>query len=133
MFFRPGSHILQGTPKGTLLRRPVRRSNANPHILQFFVTCNAQRARSHLKRPVVGSLSDFILRQRVIALWRDIVRTANRLPKGTQYEMKKFAREEFERNRCVSDSVQIRYLVSTGKTQLDKMKEWGFDQLEKLG
>ena len=82
---------------------------------------------------MVGSLSDFILRQRVIALWRDIVRTANRLPKGTQYEMKKFAREEFERNRCVSDSVQIRYLVSTGKTQLDRMKEWGFDQLEKLG
>ena len=133
MSFRPGSHILLGTSKGTLIQRPVKRSNADPHVSQLFVTCNAQRAHSHLKRPVVGSLSDFILRQRVIALWRDIVRTADRLPKGSRYEMKKFAREEFERNRGVSDSVQIRYLVSTGKTQLDKMKEWGFDQLEKLG
>ena len=71
------------------------------------------------------SLSDFLLHQRVIALWRDIIRTTNKIPKSssTRHEMKTFAREEFERNRSVTDPVKIRYLVSTGKTQLDEMRK----------
>lgn len=70
------------------------------------------------------SLGDFLLRQRVISLWREVIRTTHKIPQGssTRTEMKQFAREEFERNRAVTDSAQIRYLVSTGKTQLDEIR-----------
>ena len=69
------------------------------------------------------SLSDFLLRQRVLSLWRDIVRALNKIPKesSTREEMRTFAREEFERNKEVKDTTKIRYLVSTGRTQFDEM------------
>jgi len=34
------------------------------------------------------------------------------------------AREEFERNKNVTDITQIRYLISTGKTQWDSMERY---------
>jgi len=34
------------------------------------------------------------------------------------------ARDEFERNRNVTDITQIRYLISTGKTQWDSMERY---------
>ena len=38
--------------------------------------------------------------------------------------MKTFAKEEFERNRNVEDATKIRYLVSTGKEQLQTMRRY---------
>ena len=75
-----------------------------------------------------SSLQHFLLRQRVINLYRSIMRATNQIPKtsSTRQEMKTFAREEFERNRHVSDMVQIRYLVSTGRTELEKMMGYVF-------
>lgn len=35
-----------------------------------------------------------------------------------------FARIEFERNRKVEDITQIRYLISTGKTQWEGMERY---------
>ena len=70
------------------------------------------------------SLSDFLLRQRVLGLWRDIVRATNKIPKesSARTELKTFAREEFERNRAVRDTTKIRYLVSTGRTMFDEIR-----------
>ena len=81
------------------------------------------RIATHASRPSL-SLSDFLLRQRVLSLWRDIVRATKKIPKNspTRTEMKAFAREEFERNRAVRDTTKIRYLVSTGRTQFDEMR-----------
>ncbi|KAI9888011.1 MAG: hypothetical protein M1823_000132 [Watsoniomyces obsoletus] len=39
-------------------------------------------------------------------------------------EWRQFARQEFERNREVDDLSQIRYLISTGKTQFDEMRRY---------
>jgi len=51
------------------------------------------------------------------------MRATNKIPpSSTRDEMKEFARTEFERNRHVDDIVQIRYLVSTGKTQFEEMR-----------
>lgn len=98
-------------------------------------------------------------RQKVLALWRDCVRTIYSKPRRFQYievfadtwaeipkssdtreEMRSFARDEFERYKHVHDIVSfgyelprrnrvlifmqshIRYLTSTGKTQLDSMR-----------
>ena len=95
--------------------------------MSFFIvtrtlsTTSAPSARIAVKSHL--SLSDFLLRQRVLSLWRDIVRAVNKIPKEspTREEMKAFAREEFERNKDVKDTTKIRYLVSTGRTQFDEM------------
>ena len=42
--------------------------------------------------------------------------------------MRDFAREEFERNRNVTELGQIRYLISTGKTQFDSMRRYVDEQ-----
>jgi hypothetical protein len=98
--------------------------------LRAFATYPAFFARARTSESVPRlNLSNFLLHQRVIALWRDVVRTTNEIPKSapTRREMKDFAREEFERNKGVDDPVQIRYLVSTGKMQLDQIrKQWRF-------
>jgi len=64
------------------------------------------------------SLDHFLQRTRVLALWREILRTTRRIPDpATRAEMRQLAREEFERYRGVGDITQIRYLLSTGRTQ----------------
>lgn len=81
---------------------------------------------TRLAKQVSGlSLSDFLLRQQALELWRNVIRTVNKIPKDSsaRSEMRKFAKEEFERNRSVTDPIKIRYLVSTGRTQLDEISK----------
>ncbi|KAJ5389577.1 uncharacterized protein N7496_000645 [Penicillium cataractarum] len=60
---------------------------------------------SKLKKPAV-SLDHFIQRQRVLSLWREIVRALHKAPPSpTRDELRSYARHEFERNRDVSDLV----------------------------
>ncbi|KAF1358142.1 hypothetical protein EJ07DRAFT_125402, partial [Lizonia empirigonia] len=57
----------------------------------------------------------FIERQKVILLWRDIVRSTNNIPDAaTRTDMRQFARAEFEQHRHVTDL--------TGKTQFQTMR-----------
>jgi len=70
-------------------------------------------------------LDHFLQRQRVLALYREIVRATNKIPASTtRDEMKTFARDEFERNRNVYDLTHIRYLISTGKEQFESMRRY---------
>lgn len=71
------------------------------------------------------SLGAFLLRQRVIGLWRDIIRATHKIPKGslTREEVRDFAKAEFERNKNVTETTKIRYLVSTGRTQFESMRD----------
>ncbi|KAJ5610524.1 hypothetical protein N7510_007243 [Penicillium lagena] len=60
---------------------------------------------SRLRKPTV-SLDHFIQRQRVLSLWREIVRAVNKIPpSSTRDELRSYARHEFERHREVSDLV----------------------------
>jgi Complex 1 protein (LYR family) len=79
---------------------------------------------SRFRKPAL-SLDQFLQRQRVISLWRDIVRATNKIPpSSTRDEMRRYAREGFERNRSVTDLTQIRYLISTGKTEFEGMQRY---------
>lgn len=70
-------------------------------------------------------LDHFLQRQRVLVLYREIVRATHKIPaSNTRDEMRTFAREEFERNKNVDDLTQIRYLVSTGKEQFESMRRY---------
>ena len=72
------------------------------------------------------SLDHFLQRQRVLSLYRTILRSLYRIPKDRRErtETIAYARAEFGRNRGVSDVSQIRYLVSTGKAEFDGMKRY---------
>lgn len=76
------------------------------------------------------TLAQFLLRNRVIALYRSIVRSTNRIPRtsSTRAEMKRYAREEFERHRAITDESKIRYLLSTGKTEFETMERYVVEQ-----
>ncbi|KAI9706569.1 MAG: hypothetical protein M1836_003576 [Candelina mexicana] len=62
-------------------------------------------------------MTQFLQRQRALALWREIVRATNKIPASTtRNEMRRFARDEFLRNKDVTDL--------TGKTEFDSMKRY---------
>ncbi|PSS15335.1 hypothetical protein M430DRAFT_51942 [Amorphotheca resinae ATCC 22711] len=83
----------------------------------------AKRGPSRLGKAI--DLDHFIQRGRALALWRTIVRGCRKIPdEGTREETLRFAREEFRRNRNVEDLTQIRYLISTGKTQWETMERY---------
>ena len=76
------------------------------------------------------TLSQFLLRNRVLSLYRVIIRATNKIPhsSSSRHEMKSFARAEFERHRQVVDETTIRYLISTGKTEFEKMERYVLEQ-----
>ena len=82
---------------------------------------------THLARaqgPVL-SVKHFVQRSRALALYRDIIRTTTMLNNpGLEQELRSTARAEFERNRNVMDLTHIRYLISTGKTELEDKKRY---------
>ncbi|KAJ5532357.1 hypothetical protein N7504_009420 [Penicillium tannophilum] len=89
----------------------------------------ARSQPSKLKKPAI-SLDHFIQRQRVLALWREIVRALNKIPPSTtRSELHSYARQEFERHRDVKDVPHIRYLLSTGKAEFDTMRRYIDEQV----
>lgn len=99
------------------------------------------------------TLDQFIQRQRVLSFYRGILRAVSRVPPSpTRDELRQFARGEFERHRGVVDPVStcdiesleadvrrlrafgtdrcgceqghVRYLISSGKTQVDGMMRY---------
>lgn len=96
------------------------------YLRQSYATHAAPLPASKLGRGrKVVSLDHFLQRQRVIALWRSIVRATNKINNAqTKREMRGFARDEFERYRDVEDLEHIRYLISTGSEQLKSMTRY---------
>ncbi len=70
------------------------------------------------------SLEHFLQRQRVLGLYRSIIRSLYRIPKDRRAEPISYAKGEFERNKHVADIGKIRYLVSTGKTEFEGMSRY---------
>lgn len=68
------------------------------------------------------SLDHFLLRQQTLTLYRSIIRSCYRLPDPqTKDEMMGHARAEFERQKEVTDTRKIRYLLSTGRAEWKKL------------
>ncbi|RVD86307.1 uncharacterized protein DFL_004590 [Arthrobotrys flagrans] len=65
-------------------------------------------------------LDRWIQRSRVLALWREILRTVRRIEDpATREEMRSWARHEFKRNKDVQETTQIRYLISQGRHEME--------------
>ncbi|XP_010536439.1 PREDICTED: uncharacterized protein LOC104811443 [Tarenaya hassleriana] len=69
-------------------------------------------------------LQSFILRARVLKLYRQALRISRRAPIHARADLKQTIREEMEKNRGCDDKQKIRYLISEG---LERVK--GLDEM----
>ncbi|KAF7910140.1 hypothetical protein EAE99_011425 [Botrytis elliptica] len=61
----------------------------------------------------------------ILYMDRRILRDCRRIPDvGSRDETRRFVRDDFERNRGVTDLSQIKYLIGTGKTQWEGMERY---------
>ncbi|XP_057974298.1 uncharacterized protein LOC131162132 [Malania oleifera] len=70
-----------------------------------------------------SDLQDFILRARVLKLYRQALRTARRAPGHARAELRQTIRQEMENNRGSKDRQRIRFLISEGLERLKGLKE----------
>lgn len=100
------------------------------HGVNKHLSALCRLVHSGARRPKL-SLNHFLQRGRVLALWREVLRATNDLAdEGVRTDMRRFARDEFERNRHVTDIDLIRYLISTGKAQLDATRKTAVNSMD---
>ncbi|CAA3032312.1 Hypothetical predicted protein [Olea europaea subsp. europaea] len=68
-------------------------------------------------------LQDFLLRGRVLKLYRQALRIARRAPDGSSDELRQIIRQEIENNRTCNDRQRIRFLISDGLERLKRLDE----------
>ncbi|XP_075166135.1 LYR motif-containing protein 2 [Haematobia irritans] len=69
------------------------------------------------------SLKQFMLRQEVLKLYREIFRTIKLVPDAnSQNELKMWARNDFRANREQSDEMAIKMLIQYGRRSLTELQ-----------
>ncbi|XP_057428062.1 uncharacterized protein LOC130721314 [Lotus japonicus] len=68
-------------------------------------------------------LQDFLIRARVLKLFRQALRIAGRAPSSARAELRQTVRQEMENNRNCNDKQRIRYLISDGLERLKRLDE----------
>ncbi|CAM8972235.1 unnamed protein product [Rhodiola kirilowii] len=69
------------------------------------------------------SLQDFILRARVLKLYRQALRATKRAPLPARAELRLTVRQEMELNRGCNDKQTIRFLTSEGLEKIKRLNE----------
>ncbi|CAN1123194.1 LYR motif-containing protein 2 [Linum perenne] len=68
-------------------------------------------------------LQGFIVRARVLKLYRKALRVVRRAPDQSRDELKQTVRQEMENNRNCNDRQRIRFLMSDGLERLKRLDE----------
>ncbi|KAK8472938.1 hypothetical protein PHAVU_001G002600 [Phaseolus vulgaris] len=68
-------------------------------------------------------LQDFLLRARVLRLYRQALRISGRAPSSARGELRQTIRQEMENNRKCNDKQRIRFLISEGLERLNRLGE----------
>ncbi|KAM2216532.1 hypothetical protein ACFX1S_016272 [Malus domestica] len=68
-------------------------------------------------------LQDFLLRGRVLKLYRQALRITRRAPVDSRGELRSMIRQELENNRHCSDRQRTRFLLSEGLERLKRLDE----------
>ncbi|KAL0351709.1 UNVERIFIED_CONTAM: hypothetical protein Scaly_1559600 [Sesamum calycinum] len=71
---------------------------------------------------VALDLQDFLLRARVLKLYRQALRISRRAPGDSKDELRLMIRQEMENNRVCKDKQRIRFLIS-GLEKLKRLDE----------
>ncbi|KAL1542864.1 hypothetical protein AAHA92_19900 [Salvia divinorum] len=72
---------------------------------------------------VALDLQDFLLRARVLKLYRQALRISRRAPSDSKDEVRQIIRQEVENNRTCKDKQRIRFLISDGQERLKRLDE----------
>ncbi|XP_011083423.1 uncharacterized protein LOC105165961 [Sesamum indicum] len=72
---------------------------------------------------VALDLQDFLLRARVLKLYRQALRISRRAPADSKDELRLMIRQEMENNRSCRDKQRIRFLISDGLERLKRLDE----------
>ncbi|KAG8377992.1 hypothetical protein BUALT_Bualt08G0091400 [Buddleja alternifolia] len=68
-------------------------------------------------------LQDFLLRARVLKLYRQALRISRRAPGDAKDELRQTIRQEMENNKACKDKQRIRFLISDGMERLKRLDE----------
>lgn len=69
------------------------------------------------------SLKQFMLRQEVIKLYRDLYRMINKVPdESSKKELKSWLREDFKKNKTLSDEIAIKMSIQQGLRSLKELE-----------
>ncbi|GFP98231.1 lyr motif-containing protein 2 [Phtheirospermum japonicum] len=72
---------------------------------------------------VALDLQDFLLRARVLKLYRQALRISRRAPGDSKDEVRQVIRQEMENNKTCKDKQRIRFLISDGLERLKHLDE----------
>jgi len=69
------------------------------------------------------SLKQFMLRQEVLKLYKDIYRTINQIPdESSRKEMKKWLSDDFRKNKELKDEITIKMSIQIGTRSLKELQ-----------
>lgn len=69
------------------------------------------------------SLEDFLVRARVLKLYRHALRVSRRAPSHARGDLRQIIRQEMENNRNCNDKQRIRFLISDGLERVKRLDE----------
>ncbi|XP_052736135.1 uncharacterized protein LOC108337725 isoform X1 [Vigna angularis] len=90
--------------------------------LVSYLTCSHRRKRLD-SFSLSMDLQDFLLRARVLRLYRQALRISGRAPSSARVELRQTIRQEMENNRNCNDKQRIRFLISEGLDRLNRLDE----------
>ncbi|KAG5667949.1 hypothetical protein PVAND_015909 [Polypedilum vanderplanki] len=68
------------------------------------------------------NLKQFMLRQEVLKLYRDLIRTINKVPdESSRNELRQWLREDFKANKNQTDEIQIKMSIQIGLRSLKEL------------
>ncbi|KAK4354345.1 hypothetical protein RND71_026539 [Anisodus tanguticus] len=68
-------------------------------------------------------LEDFLLRARVLKLYRHALRISRRAPSHARADLRQIIRQEMENNRSCNEKQRVRYLISEGLERVKRLDE----------
>lgn len=69
------------------------------------------------------NLKQFMLRQEVLKLYRDLYRTINKVPDAaSRQDLKLWLREDFRKNKNQSEEIQIKMSIQIGLRSLKELR-----------
>ncbi|KAI4882684.1 hypothetical protein NFI96_024384 [Prochilodus magdalenae] len=74
--------------------------------------------------PTALNLRQFLQRQRVLGLYRSMLRTIRQVPdEGDRKYLQDWAREEFKRNKEATNQDAIRMMITQAKNHLEELRK----------
>ncbi|XP_026197088.1 LYR motif-containing protein 2 [Anabas testudineus] len=74
--------------------------------------------------PTALSLKQFLQRQKVLGIYRNMLRTIQQVPDGNDRKyLKDWARDEFKRNKNATDQDSIRMMITQAKNHLEELQK----------